>query len=184
MSGGGIFPDVDIVADHRRTLHFPVGYSVLGIGVGLVALAVPSTEALLGFVFVGSAAIHCLSDVLAGSVEAEPWKRTTERAVYNHALGLWHRPRRYVRYSGAPEDFALTLGAGAIVMYAPSTRPVSEALILGIVAVSGVFALARHPRTPVTGVAAYTPEMVLARLPRLVVETTETGATTLSIRRR
>lgn len=62
---------------------------------------------------------------------------------------------RYQKILGAPEEFALTLGAGAIVMYAPST-----------------------------GVATYTPEKVLGRLPRLVVETTETGATTLSIRRR
>ena len=89
---GGVAPDIDVVAEHRKSLHFPVGYTLLAGAIGAWFALVPSAGVLLIATAVGAAALHAWSDVLAGSVEPEPWDPTTERAVYNHALGGWHRP--------------------------------------------------------------------------------------------
>jgi hypothetical protein len=89
---GGIAPDLDLLARHRRTLHYPFGFTVLTLTLAVVTLVTGSSVVLLGTVVAGAAAIHALSDVLAGSVERAPWDPTTERAVFNHVLGSWHRP--------------------------------------------------------------------------------------------
>lgn len=109
---GGALPDADLVAVHRRSLHFPVGYAVLSVLACGLALAVPSPATILLAVFLGAAALHCAMDVFGGGVEARPWEMTSHRGVYNHLTGRWIRPRRWVRYAGAPEDLLLAGAAG------------------------------------------------------------------------
>ena len=99
---GNLLPDLDIVAEHRRTLHFPVAAPVLAGVVGVVAVVAESAIGALAAVALGAAGLHALSDVFGGSPETEPWNPTSDIAVFNHVLGRWHRARRYVRYSGAP----------------------------------------------------------------------------------
>lgn len=180
---GGVAPDLDVLADHRKSGHFPVGYTVLTL-VALAGLLVTGTPALaLAAVAIGAAAVHAWSDALAGSVEAEPWNPTTERAVYNHALGRWHRPRRYVRYSGAPEDGLLAVGAVAVAIAAPATGPTAEAGLwcLGVVAVG--YTLSRRRLPGLSGrLAPLLPRWLVWALPSVTVDETDSGATTLSIR--
>ncbi|MBX0349087.1 metal-dependent hydrolase [Halomicroarcula pellucida] len=176
---GGILPDLDIVADHRKTLHYPVGYSVLAFLLAVGYVVAPSGTLLLAAVLVGSAAVHTCSDVLAGSVEAEPWNPTTERAVYNHALGAWHRPRRYVRYSGAPEDWLLALVAAATAIRSPASGSTVEAALFWLVAVAGGYTLVRRR---FSALSARFPSRLAAVLPAVTVEETESGATTVAIR--
>ncbi|MXR22163.1 metal-dependent hydrolase, partial [Halobacterium sp. PCN9] len=40
---GGVFPDLDLYAGHRRTLHFPVYYAVATVPAVAVALLAPGT---------------------------------------------------------------------------------------------------------------------------------------------
>jgi hypothetical protein len=40
----------------------------------------------------------------------DPWTNPGDRAVYDHLRGRWLRPRRWVRYDGAPEDGAAAFG--------------------------------------------------------------------------
>jgi len=87
-------------------------------------------------------AIHCVMDALGGGVELRPWEATSERGVYNHASGHWIRPRRWVRYAGAPEDFLLALLFGLPVLVLTSGR---LQLGLGVVLVlSGLFTAVRR----------------------------------------
>ena len=44
---GGILPDLDLYVGHRKTLHYPVGYSLLA-GVAGVAAVVSPTAATVG----------------------------------------------------------------------------------------------------------------------------------------
>ncbi len=180
---GGIAPDLDVVADHRKTLHFPVGYTALAAGLlGIHAVAAHPTLWLV-WVAVAAAAAHSWADVLAGSVEAEPWNPTTERAVYNHALGAWHRPRRLVRYSGAVEDVLLGLACAGVAVAAPVTGPTADAGLIALGALSGLYAVLRHPSVRLDAVAERFPA-AWARLPAISVEETESGATTVSVRYR
>ncbi|WP_267642179.1 metal-dependent hydrolase [Haloarchaeobius amylolyticus] len=108
---GGTFPDLDMAAVHRKTLHFPVWYSVATVPAAAAAVLAPSQLTVGAAVFLAAAAIHSASDALGGGLELRPWEATSTRAVYVHPLKRWVAPRRYIRYDGAPEDFAV----GALV---------------------------------------------------------------------
>lgn len=178
---GGVAPDADAFAAHRRTLHYPAGYSVFATCLVAAHALVPSRPLLLVCVAVGSAAVHSLSDVLAGGVEREPWNPTSDRAVYNHLAGRWHRPRRYVRYSGAPEDLALAAACAVVAVVAPSTGPLADHGLVALVALAGAYTAVRSPSCRL---GERLPRSLVARLPSVRVEETEDGATTVSIRLR
>lgn len=107
---GGVLPDVDLfVGVHRKTLHFPVYYSVAGAATAGAALLAPGPFLVGAALFFLAAGFHSASDWLGAGDELRPWERTSQRAVYVHPRRAWLRPRYLIRYDGAPEDFALTL---------------------------------------------------------------------------
>ena len=139
---GGALPDADLAGTHRRSTHYPVwGAAAAAVVVGLAAL-LASTAAILLAVFAVAAALHPLSDVFGGGVERRPWEATSERGVYNHAGGYWVRPRRWVRYSGAPEDLLLA-AAAALPLLATTAGRVRTA-VAAVVAVSAGFVAVRR----------------------------------------
>lgn len=115
---GGVLPDVDLfVGVHRRTLHFPVYYTVAGVLAAGVAFAAPTPSFVALSLCLLSAGVHSASDWLGAGEELRPWERTSPRAVYVHPLRRWLRPKYVVRYDGAPEDFLLTLVFAAPAAY-------------------------------------------------------------------
>lgn len=106
-AAGGIFPDLDVLATHRRTLHFPAYYAGLAVAALVVAAAIPTTVTVGAATFLVAAAVHSASDALGGGPEAKPWESTSTRGVYLHARRRWLRARGWIRYDGSPEDFAL-----------------------------------------------------------------------------
>jgi len=128
---GGVFPDLDLYAGHRRTLHFPVYYGVAAAAAGVLAVLAPSAWTVAGAVFLAAAALHAGSDALGGGLELEPWEGTSERAVYSHFHGRWLPPRRLVRYDGAPEDLAVAavFGVPAALAFGPSVQRVVAAAL-------------------------------------------------------
>jgi hypothetical protein len=182
---GGLVPDLDLAATHRKTLHYPLALpaATLVLLAGWVVAPSPAPTLLVATFGVGSAALHCVSDVLGGSVEAEPWTYSSDRAVFNHALGRWHRPRRYVRYSGAPEDFLVGAAFATVAVGSAATGPWADRLLLGVVAFSAVYTLLRRRLHVVPDAVAL---LVPARLRRLLpaVRVVETdGGTTIDVRR-
>lgn len=109
---GGLAPDLDLYAGHRRTLHFPVYGPLVAVAVLGVALTIGSPLALAAGAFVAAAAAHAAMDVLGGGLELRPWQAGSERAVYSHYHGRWLAPRRWITYDGSPQDLALALGLG------------------------------------------------------------------------
>ena len=119
---GGVWPDLDLYVGHRRTLHYPTGYSLAAIPAVIVAAVVGSPLAVGLAVAVVAAAAHCQMDRYGGGLELRPWENTSERAVYDHVSGEWHAPKRWVRYDGAPEDVGLSLVVGLpLAAVVPST---------------------------------------------------------------
>ncbi|WP_458207057.1 metal-dependent hydrolase [Haladaptatus sp. NG-SE-30] len=138
---GGLFPDFDLYFGHRKTLHFPVYYSVAAVAVLAVAALAPTAWTVALGVFLLAAAVHSASDALGGGLELKPWLGQSERAVYDHFRGRWIRPRRWVRYDGAPEDFAL-----GVFLALPSLAlhdGTIQTFVVAAVLVSGVYALFR-----------------------------------------
>jgi hypothetical protein len=153
---GGVFPDFDLYNVHRQTLHFPVYYTAAAVGALVVAVVAPGVWSVGAFVFLAAAALHAASDALGGGLERKPWEATSEQAVYSHFHGNWVRPRRFVRYDGAPEDFLVgaAFGVPAALAFGPEIRrTVAVAL-----AVSAAYVLVRK-RLP--ALEAW----VMARLP-------------------
>ncbi|EFW92071.1 hypothetical protein ZOD2009_11360 [Haladaptatus paucihalophilus DX253] len=140
---GGVFPDFDLYSGHRKTLHFPVYYSIAATAALAGAMLVPNPWTFaLGF-FLLAAAAHSVSDAFGGGLELKPWLGQSERAVYSHFHGQWIPPRRWIRYDGAPEDFALgvTLAVPSLVLYDGTI----QTLVVLAVMISGVYALLRKP---------------------------------------
>lgn len=104
---GGVVPDLDMYAGHRRTLHYPVYYSAAALPVGAATVLAPTlpTAALTAFLL--AAAAHSVADVFGGGLELRPWEATSTRAVYDHYHGRWIAPRRWIGYDGSPADLAL-----------------------------------------------------------------------------
>jgi len=138
---GGVFPDLDLVFEHRKTLHFPEYYAALSVLAVAVALVRPSALAAGAAAFLVAAAVHAASDVLGGGLEARPWQGNSDRSVFLHRRGGWARPRRYVRYDGAPEDFAVG-AAFAVPGWLAFDGWVHDVVLAGI-AVSTVYVLVR-----------------------------------------
>ncbi|SFR50128.1 metal-dependent hydrolase [Halogeometricum limi] len=166
---GGLFPDFDLYAGHRKTLHFPVYFSVLAVPAAAVAAAAPTTLTLSVALFLAAAALHSAMDALGGGLELKPWLGTSERAVYSHYHGRWIPPRRWVRYDGAPEDLL-----AAAIFAVPTLYAFDGVVQTGVyvaLGVSAVYVLLRKPMV----VAAQTlvdamPDHVVERVPDRFVE--------------
>lgn len=111
IAGSG-FPDLDMYTGHRRALHYPTGYT-LAAALAVVTTVLVSSPLTTGaaFFLVG-AALHCRMDRYGGGLEREPWEANSDRGVYDHFKGRWRRPRRWIRYDGAPEDLLIAIGLG------------------------------------------------------------------------
>lgn len=139
---GGLAPDVDLLLEHRRTFHFPVLGLAVTVPMVSIAVVVPSSPTVAVAAFVATAWLHAASDALGGSPEMDPWTDPTERAVYDHLRDRWIRPRRWIRYDGAPEDAAL-----AVVLAVPALVVFDgwlTAVVLGGIVVSLGYALVRR----------------------------------------
>lgn len=166
---GGILPDLDLYTGHRKTLHYPVGYSLIAAITAVGAALQPTVVVIGAAVLFAGAGLHCLLDVFGGGLELRPWEATSERAVYDHVRGRWIAPRRWVRYDGAPEDLLLSVGVAVPVLALadPPFRPV----VLAAVGVGVVYAASRRTlpeiarRLATEILPGRVPAAVLARVP-------------------
>ena len=142
---GGLAPDVDLVeriGTHRRTLHFPVTGAAVAVPAAALTAVAPSPQIVALAAFTLAAWLHAASDAIGSGPELDPWNHRSERAVYDHVRGRWIRPRRWIRYDGAPEDAAL-----GVVLAVPSLLvfdgPIAV-VVLAAVAVSIAYAAVRR----------------------------------------
>lgn len=139
---GSIVPDFDLYAGHRRTLHYPVYYSVAGLLATGLAIALPTTVTVAAAVFLLGAALHSIADVFGGGLELRPWENRSDRAVYDHYHERWIAPRRLIRYDGSPEDLL-----GAVVVAVPSLLILGgpfDRAIIGLLVIAAVYTLIRR----------------------------------------
>lgn len=139
---GGLLPDLDMYTGHRKTLHYPVYYSVLSVPALLAAVLAPSALTVGVALFILGAAFHSVADMYGGGLELRPWEGTSDRAVYDHHRETWIAPRRGVRYDGAVEDLALSVGLAApllLLVVAPLRQ-----VVIGTLVVAAVYTLLRR----------------------------------------
>ena len=139
---GGVFPDLDLYVGHRKTLHYPVYYSVLAAAAVVVAALIGGPMAVGAAVFLTGAAVHSVGDVFGGGLELRPWEGTSERAVYDHHRGRWVVPRRWIGYDGSPADLMLSVGIAAPLFV--TLDGVFRQGVLACVAVAAGYTLVRR----------------------------------------
>ncbi|MFP9190286.1 metal-dependent hydrolase [Natronosalvus vescus] len=139
---GGLLPDVDLVLTHRKTFHFPVLGAAGAVSAATLAAVAPSPFTAGIAACAASAWIHAASDALGGGPEMDPWTNPSDRAVYDHARGRWIRPRRWIRYDGAPED-ALLASALAVPAFVVFSGPIRTVVAVAL-AVSLGYTLVRR----------------------------------------
>jgi hypothetical protein len=146
---GSLLPDLDLfVGEHRRTLHSPVyGWVPTLAALGAAAL-VPGPATAAVAVGLAAASLHAATDALGGQTGGRPWEGDGSKGVYAHAARTWVRPRRWIRWDGAPEDLALCylLAVPSLVVF---EGPVRALAVLGLVA-AAVFVAVRK-RLPTRG---------------------------------
>ncbi|MDQ2050045.1 metal-dependent hydrolase [Natronolimnohabitans sp. A-GB9] len=161
---GGCFPDLDLLAAHRKTLHFPVYYGVLAVPVTFAAVVVPTAATVGLAVFLLATTLHSVSDCFGGGLEPKPWRETSERAVYSHYHGRWLAPRRWIRYDGAPEDLALATVLAVPVLFV--FDGVVQTIVLAMLALSLGYTLVRKPIARVgEWLVERTPDTVVSIVP-------------------
>ena len=139
---GGLAPDADVVATHRRTFHFPILGGLLAVPAVLLAIVVPSTVTVAIAAAAVAAWLHAASDAYGGGSGFDPWENPIDRAVYDHVRGRWIEPRGLIRYDGAPEDAALAVVLGVVALVG-FDRWVDAVVVAGIVLSIG-YALIRR----------------------------------------
>lgn len=180
---GGLAPDLDLLARHRRTLHYPVGFPVLALVALGVFAATGVGAAFLLALGTAAAALHVLADLLGGSAEPAPWNPVTEFGVYNHVSDRWHRPRRVVQYSGSRGDFLLGTGCGLVALGSPVTAPAVDVAVAALVVAAGGYTLARRRLSTVASVGiGRLPPGVRRLVPAVDVEERDGGGTSLAVR--
>lgn len=129
---GGIVPDLDVALEHRKSLHYPVGFSLLAVISGVAALLATGTATVAAFGFFVGAALHCTVEILGGGLAARPWIADDDRGVYEHLTGSWIPPRRWIRYDGAPEDLLATV-AFAVLPFLVFGGLIRGLVVVGVV---------------------------------------------------
>lgn len=166
---GGVLPDLDMYAGHRRTLHFPVYYPVLGVAALALAVLAPGAATVALAVGLLSAAVHSLADVLGGGLELRPWEATSDRAVYDHHRGRWLEPRRWVAYDGSPGDLLVSVTLAVPLLWA--LEGPLRGMVVGALAVGTAYALVRKHLPDLAAVLVRTvmipllPAALLAHVP-------------------
>lgn len=138
---GGVFPDLDLMFEHRKTLHHPELYTAAALVAVVVAVLRPSVTTVAMAAFAATASLHSITDVLGGGLGLRPWEGDDDRGIYLHLSSRWIPPRRWVRYDGAPEDLLAVL----VFSIPPLLRfdgLLTELVLLGI-AISVVYVLVR-----------------------------------------
>jgi len=157
---GGLAPDLDLYAGHRKTLHYPVYATLASVPAVGLAVASPSAPSVALAVGLAAAALHAVTDAAGGGLELRPWLASSERAVYSHYHDRWIEPRRWVRYDGAPEDLGVA-GVAAVPLVVVGDGPVSVAAI-ALLSVSALYVLLRKPLAAVA-------ELLVSLLPGTVL---------------
>lgn len=156
---GGAFPDFDMYVGHRRTLHYPVYYSIITLPiVGIAAIAPNALTVGVAFFMLGAAA-HSIADIFGGGLELRPWEATSDRAVFDHFHGRWIQPRRFIRYDGSIEDLFI-----AISLSIPMLLLFTDIFQFVVIAVIGIAILYTVLRRQLAKIASIVVKLVPAPL--------------------
>lgn len=102
-----VLPDLDMLLEHRKTLHRPLQFSLFAIALFGLYLAFNTSLLLLLSVIFASAGLHTVSEILGQGKTMNPDLKKDNRCVYNHLKRVWIKPRRLIKV-GSFRDLVLS----------------------------------------------------------------------------
>ncbi len=125
---GAFLPDLDVRANHRRTLHLPFFYPVIAAVFYLTSFYQFSALFL-------SASLHCIMEI-AGN-DAGEYVDEDKGAIFNHLSGEWISGRYWIKRDGGPRDLLLLLCISVIGL---TISPSLEIVLITLISlISGLF---------------------------------------------
>ncbi len=93
---GGVLPDLDILVEHRKTLHRPLEFNLV-LALLLLGYVVFQQHFLtLSILLASGLVLHVVLDVMSQGKTMNPSLRKDDRCVYNHLQEEWVAPKRWV----------------------------------------------------------------------------------------
>lgn len=112
---GALLPDLDIKADHRKSLHFPFIYLFLGL------ITYTASFHYLSALFL-SAGLHCLMEVVGN--DAGEYVKRKKGAVYDHLRGKWISGLNLIERDGGSRDLLLLFALSGITLVVSSSQEI------------------------------------------------------------
>jgi hypothetical protein len=106
---GSIIPDLDMMAEHHRTLHRPFQFLGVTGALYLIFTATASNLAAFTLFTAAAASLHSFSDILSQGKTKHPEVKKDERAVYNHLGNKWMKPKRIINEASSRDLAATTI---------------------------------------------------------------------------
>lgn len=140
---GSVLPDLDILVQHRKTLHFPI-LSLPFVTISMLLILInPITIYLLLTSFIISFAIHPWVDIISSGLEKRPWEENSTRAAYNHQKQEWIKPKNLF-YDGSITDFSIfTFGIGILFILDYESVIQYKILIFSLFCISFIYTISR-----------------------------------------
>jgi hypothetical protein len=113
---GGLLPDLDVIFNHRKTLHYPNIYLMIGSFLVLLFYLTNISAILFVGIIFSSSFVHCFLDILCSGSTIKPWRESDDKAVYDHLRGKWIRPKGLF-YDGSIRDMILLSISSASLYY-------------------------------------------------------------------
>lgn len=139
---GGLIPDLDMLLDHRRTLHFPFTSTVLLLPAFIAFVLVPMSITTVLFFGLAGMAFHAYTDILGEGRVMRHWVHIDHRAVYDHVTDRWVYPRRVIK-TGQGTDLFVTAFSGSLLVRVVDS-PLSYVVVV-LVVVAFVFTITLRP---------------------------------------
>ncbi len=104
---GGLFPDLDLLLEHRKTLHRPFQFTALFLALSGLYLAVQEPLVLVATAAAGGLVSHVAADILSQGKTKDPAHAKSDRVCYDHVHRRWLAPMNLVNV-GSGRDLLLT----------------------------------------------------------------------------
>jgi hypothetical protein len=121
-AAAAVFPDLDVLFEHRRTFHRPLEYTVFCSISAIIAIFYPLLGFLGLFAF-GSLTLYCVLDLFSTDGR--------EKALYNHVFGEWVLVRNIVPTRSFKDALAAFLFSIPAYLYLEESYHISLVFLIG-----------------------------------------------------
>lgn len=143
---GFSLPDLDIlIGSHRKTLHYPVLYLPVALVAIFLVINLVNIWTIITFTVSLGCFVHSFSDIIAGSLEDEPWEAEKDKVVYNHIRKEWFSAKRWIPYDGSRTDVIVMITSSLVfvALYPLEMKKLFLTIMFGLLLIGIIYSVLR-----------------------------------------